>query len=235
VSRVRSLDAGAQARKRASHGWRALAAGLVVAALTAPGPAFAADASTVVDHRAVDAASDIALATEPGGPSVRLQATCDSPTTETVSASLAELVVGRSYRAALTHTSTAEPVPTVPAQLFVASASTATVRFEKVPGALDYTVTVVDLERSLEAQSRIVLTLCDLPMLESPPPPESGQSTRSTGQSQGSAGRALSSPGELLAVSVSGTTVVGVVGFGLLLLGLAVVGVEFVRRRVRRR
>ena len=178
---------------------------------------------TLIDDKAVpavNAASDIALASCPGSPSIRLQATCDSATTETVSASVSKLVVGMTYRATLTVTSTGKPVPTVPSQQFVASAPTATVLFAKVPGSLDYTVTVADSEKSLTAQSRILLTLCDLPTLSLPTPLASGRSFLSTGRS--------------LALTGANPIVPAVVGVGMLQLGLALVGIELVRRRVRR-
>ena len=171
---------------------------------------------TLIDDRAVpavNAASDIALAACPGSPSVRLQATCDSATTETVTASLSKLVIGMTYRAALRVTSTGKPVTSAPAQQFVASAGTATVQFTKVPGALDYTVTVANSEQSLTAQSRILLTLCDLPTLSLP---------------------TLLSTGRTLAFTGASPIIPAVVGLGTLQLGLAMVGIELVRRRARR-
>jgi hypothetical protein len=175
---------------------------------------------TLIDDKAVpavNAASDIALAACPGSPTVRLQATCDSATTETVTALVSKLVVGLSYRATLTVTSTGKPVPTAPAQQFNATATTATVVFKKVPGALDYTVTISDSEQSLTAQSRILLTLCDLPTLSLPNPLSTPLSSRRS-----------------LAFTGATAIVPAVVGVGMLQLGLALVGIELVRRRVRR-
>jgi hypothetical protein len=89
--------------------------------------------------------------------------------------------------------------------------------FKKVPGALDYTVTISDSEQSLTAQSRILLTLCDLPTLSLPNPLSTPLSSRRS-----------------LAFTGATAIVPAVVGVGMLQLGLALVGIELVRRRVRR-
>lgn len=176
---------------------------------------------TLIDDRAVPAvnvASDVTLAACPGSPSIRLQARCDSATTETVSAALSALVVGHNYTAALTETSTGKPVSTIPAQSFVANASTATLAFTKVPGAISYTVTLADSQQQPTAQSRILLTLCDLPTLSLPRalPTLSLPSSRT------------------LAFTGESPLVPAVVGIGMLQLGLVFVGIGLVRRRLRR-
>jgi hypothetical protein len=175
---------------------------------------------TLIDDEAsppVNVASDQTLAACAGSPSIRLQARCDSAATESVSAALNTLVVGNRYTARLTKTSTGKPVPFIPEQQFVATASSATITFPKIPGAIDYTVTLADADHKDVAQSRILLMLCDLPTLSLP----SGLPTISLGTR-----RSLAFTGE-------SPVIPAVVGIGMLQLGLAFVGIGLVRRRLR--
>ena len=176
---------------------------------------------TLIDDKAsppVNVASDVSLAACPGSPIIRLKAQCDSATTETVSAVLSGLVVGNHYAATVTATSTGKPVSSVPTQQLVATASSSTLTFARVPGAMDYTVTLADSNHQTTAQSRILLTLCDLPTLSLP---------RSLPTLSLPSGRSLAYTGD-------NPLIPAVVGIGMLQLGLVFVGIGLVRRRLRR-